>query len=135
MVFKSKGCDGCDKEGVNMTLTGSDSLASPPTCKTVDLDHPNQDDFSQTSTFNATTEEQYIGWDECYEAGLDGSVSAALVTWTGSGTWSPVSICFDWDDDNSYVTICTFEPGTTVTPGEEKSLGCALDKTTVDCFN
>ena len=67
IVFTSSGCEGCSKEGVNMTLTGSDNLIDPPKCRTVDLDHPNQVDYVSRGEFNAQPAEQDMGWDSCYQ--------------------------------------------------------------------
>ena len=67
IVFNSKGCDGCTREGVNMTLAGDSDQIPQPRCKTVDLDHPNQVDFATKSTFIANAEEQNIGWENCWQ--------------------------------------------------------------------
>ena len=66
MVFNSNGCDGCTTEGVNMTLTGSIFVATPPECKTVNLDHPGTPDYVSKGTFLATHDEQNNGWASCY---------------------------------------------------------------------
>ena len=49
-----------------MLLTGSDNERPMPQCKTKDLDHPTVPDFTQTSTFVASKEEQDIGWYTCW---------------------------------------------------------------------
>merc|ERR1719323_2678061 len=93
-----------------MTLTGSDNLIDPPKCRTVDLDHPNQVDYVSRGEFNAQPAEQDMGWDSCYQRGLEGEVIDAVVTWTGEGTWSPVQVCYDWDKDTNRISICTWSP-------------------------
>ena len=67
IVFTSHGCQGCTREGVNMTLTGNEIILPQPKCRTVDLDHPDQVDFKSKSTFVATTEEQDLGWANCWK--------------------------------------------------------------------
>merc|ERR1711997_602982 len=67
IVFSSKGCEGCTREGVNMTLAGDSNQIPQPRCKTVDLDHPDQVDFAAKSTFDATPAEQNMGWENCWQ--------------------------------------------------------------------
>lgn len=111
-----------------MTLNGNFVLDPMPNCQTVDLDHPTQDDFSQTSIFNTTMEELDIGWDSCWKKPLGGMVTAAMVTWTGEGTWSPNTICFDWDDVTNKVSVCSISPSTEphLTTGQSVSLDCRI---------
>jgi len=132
MVFNSNGCDGCTTEGVNMTLTGSIFVATPPECKTVNLDHPGTPDYVSKGTFLATHDEQNNGWASCYRRGLEGQISEAEVTWTGEGTWSPNNICFDWDKESFLVSVCIFPDGTTLNTGENAVLTCSMGSVT-DC--
>ena len=67
IVFDSVGCDGCTKEGVNMTLVGTPLQIPEPRCKTVDLDHPNEVDYATKSTFVANGAEQNLGWENCWQ--------------------------------------------------------------------
>ena len=67
IVFTSDSCQGCTREGVNMTLTGNEIILPQPKCRTVDLDHPDQQDFQSQSTFVASGEEQDLGWANCYK--------------------------------------------------------------------
>jgi len=108
-----------------MLLTGSDNERPMPQCKTKDLDHPNVPDFGKgSSIFVASKEEQDMGWYTCWNAPLDGMVTAASVTWTGSGTFYPWQICFDWDKENSLVSICKAATGITLNNGESVDLSC-----------
>ena len=66
IVFTSAGCDDCTVEGVNMSLTGDSTQFPQPSCETVDLDHPLQEDFLGRSTFSASPEELSIGWEDCW---------------------------------------------------------------------
>ena len=50
-----------------MTLTGNEIILPQPKCRTVDLDHPYQQDFQSESTFEAKREEQDLGWANCYK--------------------------------------------------------------------
>ena len=50
-----------------MTLTGNEIILPQPKCRTVDLDHPDQQDFQSQSTFVASGEEQDLGWANCYK--------------------------------------------------------------------
>ena len=70
IVFTSAGCEGCTKEGVNMTLVGTPLLIPEPSCKTVDLDHPNDVDYASKSTFVANGAEQNLGWENCWQVRL-----------------------------------------------------------------
>ena len=70
LVFTSHSCQGCSREGLNMTLVGSDNLLPQPRCKTVDLDHPDIPDFQSESTFLATVAEQDLGWGNCWKVSL-----------------------------------------------------------------
>jgi len=130
IVFSSSGCDGCSTEGVNMTLTGSDNLLPPPKCQTVNLDHPSTSDYAEKGVFDAVPAQQNDGWDSCYRRGLEGEITEAVVTWTGEGTWSPVSVCYDWDKTNNRVSICDFPAGTTLQTGESATLTCRQGDTT-----
>ena len=67
IVFSSLDCVGCTREGVNMSLAGDDIVLPQPRCKTVNLDHPDRLDFTSSSTFRATIEEQHIGWENCWK--------------------------------------------------------------------
>jgi len=132
IVFTSSKCDGCVKEGVNLTLTGSDNLLPAPLCRTVDLDHPDKADYVSRSEFLAQPAEQNMGWDSCYQRGMEGEIIDATATWTGEGTWSPDSICFDWDKEANRVSVCTFPEGTSLSHGQSVSLTCAKGDT-VEC--
>ena len=70
IVFTSAGCEGCTKEGVNMTLVGTPLQIPEPRCKTVDLDHPNDVDYASKSTFVANGAEQNLGWENCWQVRL-----------------------------------------------------------------
>ena len=61
---------------------------------------------------------------------MEGEISNAEVTWTGEGTWSPKSICFDWDKESFLVSICTFPNATTLTNGESATLTCGMGSVT-----
>jgi len=115
-----------------MSLTGSIFVAPPPECKTVNLDHPGTPDYASKGTFQANPDEQNNGWASCYRRGLEGQISEAEVTWTGEGTWSPSSICFDWDKESFLVSTCTFPEGTTLKNGENAVLTCGMGSVT-DC--
>ena len=67
LVFRSLDCEGCTREGVNMSLAGDDIVTPQPRCQTVNLDHPGRQDFTSSSIFRATTEEQNIGWANCWK--------------------------------------------------------------------
>ena len=67
IVFRSLDCEGCTREGVNMSLVGDDIVLPQPRCKTVNLDHPDRLDFTSESTFRATIEEQNLGWENCWK--------------------------------------------------------------------
>ena len=67
LVFTSHSCEGCTREGLNMSLAGSDMLLPQPRCKTVDLDHPDLPDFQSSSTFLANVAEQDLGWGNCWK--------------------------------------------------------------------
>jgi len=135
MGFTSDDCVGCDKEGVNMILIGSDTGVQH-NCTTVNLDHPEQTDFQNNAIFSTATDDpKTTGWGDCWEAPLKGKVSAATVTWTGTGTWSPNNICFDWSDPESFVTICSISPGTLphLTNGDSVSLQCSQKLNQLEC--
>ena len=70
IVFTSLDCVDCTREGVNMSLAGDDIVIPQPRCKAVNLDHEDRQDFSSTSTFRATTEEQHLGWENCWNVRL-----------------------------------------------------------------
>ena len=53
-----------------MTLAGDSIIVPQPRCKTVDLDHPSQDDFTAKSTFIANAQEQNLGWENCWQVSL-----------------------------------------------------------------
>jgi len=129
MVFNSDDCVGCDKEGVTMFLIGSTD-AGEPECTTINLNHDGPTDFKNYAKFSTATDDpETTGWFSCWEAPLKGKVSAATVTWTGLGTWSPNTICFDWDDPLYKVTICSIVPGTAphLTNGTTIALQCSMD--------
>jgi len=132
IVFTSDGCDGCTKEGVNMTLVGTPLAIPEPRCKTVDLDHPNEVDYVTKSTFLANGAEQNLGWENCWQGPLDGYIQESTVVWTGEGTWKPKSICYDWDKEANRVFICTFPDGTALTNGQEAVGSCSISDGT-DC--
>jgi len=133
MVFTSRGCEGCDMEGVNMTLTGTFLQNPSPQCKTINLDNPTNPDYTGTSTFLSTPSEQEYGWNNCWNGPLDGLVSAAVVTWTGSGQWSPNTICYDWDKETQVVSVCKFAEQTTLAYGEQAEAFCSYPGDT-DCL-
>ena len=60
-----------------------------------------------------------------FQAALEGVVRQCDVTWTGAGTWRPVSICYDWDKATTRVSICTFPPGTALSYGEVAQGTCS----------
>jgi len=126
MVFTSRSCEGCDQEGVNMTLTGTPFQQPNPQCKTIDLDNPTKPDFKDTSTFLSIPSQQEYGWNNCWNGPLDGMVSSAVVTWTGSGQWSPDTICYDWDNEKQVVSVCSFPEGTTLAHGEQATGACSV---------
>jgi len=132
IVFTSKGCNGCTKEGVNMTLAGDSIIVPQPRCKTVDLDHPSQDDFTAKSTFIANAQEQNLGWENCWQGALEGRIEQSTVTWTGEGTWMPENICYDWDKETNRVFICSFPEGTSLTTGQSATGSCGA-ASGVDC--
>ena len=71
IVFSSQDCQGCTREGVNMSLAGSDIVVPQPRCRTVDLDHPGRDDFSYRSTFSTSqSEEIFMGWENCWNVSM-----------------------------------------------------------------
>jgi len=136
MVFTSDDCVGCDKEGVSMTLLGADGSLTRPECATSNLDHPEQTDFQNNAIFSTATDDpKTTGWGDCWEAPLKGYVTGADVTWTGTGTWSPNTICFDWSDTDQFVTICSISPGTSnhLTNGMSVSLQCSPQPGEVEC--
>ena len=130
LVFSSHSCQDCSREGLNMTLVGSDMILPQPRCKTVDLDHPDLPDFQSKSTFIANEAEQDLGWGNCWKAALEGRVLEAEVVWTGQGTWQPDSICYDWDKVTNKVFVCSFSPGTALSYGEAAQGSCRAGETT-----
>jgi len=116
----SNSCTGCTTEGLSLILMGDDDASPTPTCETGVLDHPGIDDYVSVTEFKAIPEEIEMGWGACYEAPLDGRISSAEVTWTGSGSWSGESICFDWSDENRKVYICKPPAGTSL--GKDESV-------------
>eukprot|EP00090_Calanus_glacialis_P038285 TRINITY_DN6687_c0_g1_i1.p1 TRINITY_DN6687_c0_g1~~TRINITY_DN6687_c0_g1_i1.p1 ORF type:complete len:690 (-),score=119.86 TRINITY_DN6687_c0_g1_i1:89-2158(-) len=127
----SSGCDGCDEEGLSMKLVGDDEVVPIPECETVGLDHPGKVDYASVGEFRAVEEERPMGWGSCYESPLDGKVSSATVTWTGTGTWRGNSICFDWNASRK-VYICTLPAGSSLANGESAELSCETGDG-VDC--
>jgi len=107
-----------------MELVGDDDVLPTPACETVGLDHPGKVDYASVGEFHAVEEERPLGWGSCYMAPLDGKVSSAKVTWTGTGKWSGSSVCFDWNT-NRKVYICTLPGGTSLGTGESVELSCA----------
>ena len=71
-----------------------------------------------------------MGWDSCYQRGMEGEITAATATWTGEGTWSPDNICFDWDKETNRVSVCTFPAGTSLSNGQSATLACIKGDTT-----
>merc|ERR1711953_1425707 len=124
IVFSSKGCNGCTKEGVNMTLAGDSIITPQPRCKTVDLNHPDQVDFAGKSTFTANAADHYMGWENCWQGALEGRIEQSTVTWTGEGTWMPESICYDWSKETNRVFVCTFSAGTSLSSGQSATGSC-----------
>jgi len=121
----SNGCDGCNEEGLSMKIVGDDDVSTVPDCETVGLDHPGKVDYASVGEFNAVEEEEHMGWGSCYKSPLDGRVSNATVTWTGSGTWRGNSICFGWDGrDSRNVYICTLPAGSSLANGDSTELSC-----------
>jgi len=114
-----------------MKLVGDDEVVPIPECETVGLDHPGKVDYASVGEFHAVEEERPMGWGSCYESPLDGKVSSATVTWTGTGTWSGSSICFDWNASRK-VYICTLPAGSSLATGESAELSCASGEG-VDC--
>merc|ERR1712050_641796 len=109
-----------------MSLAGDSTQFPQPSCETVDLDHPLQEDFVSRSTFSASPEEPNIGWEDCWRSALEGRIEGAEVTWTGEGTWTPHTVCFDWDKETNRVFLCTFPPGTGLSWGESQSGSCEV---------
>eukprot|EP00092_Neocalanus_flemingeri_P009584 GFUD01010315.1.p1 GENE.GFUD01010315.1~~GFUD01010315.1.p1 ORF type:complete len:765 (-),score=130.93 GFUD01010315.1:80-2374(-) len=127
----SNGCDGCDEEGLSMKLVGDDEVVPVPDCETVGLDHPGKVDYASVTEFRAVEEERPMGWGSCYESPLDGKISSASVTWTGTGTWRGNNICYRWNASRK-VYICQLPAGSSLATGETAQLICASGDG-VDC--
>jgi len=127
----SNGCDGCDEEGLSMRLVGDDEVVPVPECETVGLDHPGKVDYVSVAEFRAVEAERPMGWGSCYESPLDGKITSASVTWTGTGTWRGDSICFDWNA-NRKVYVCQLPAGSSLANGETAQLTCASGEG-IDC--
>ena len=56
---------------------------------------------------------------------MEAEVKAASVKWVGEGTWTPESICFDWDNDSYQVWVCTNTNGSSLANGDSVDLTCA----------
>ena len=67
-----------------------------------------------------------------FKGPLDGYVQESSVVWTGEGTWSPKSICYDWDKEANRVFVCTFPDGTSLSNGQEAVGSCAISDS-LDC--
>jgi len=106
-----------------MTLTGRQPNIQ---CQTVGLDHSSIPDYVSKGDFDANTEGPHEnGWGSCHKSALEAEVKAASVKWVGEGTWTPESICFDWDNDSYQVWVCTNTNGSSLANGDSVDLTCA----------
>lgn len=119
--FCSKSCVDCVTESVNLKLTGSRGLGSP-TCDTSIIGKGNGEDFNKISPVFTNT-----SIPGCFEKGLQ-EVTAATVTWTGAGSWTPNKLCVDWNPDTLLVSICTFNNQMALGNGESATAtSCEYD--------
>jgi len=133
IVFTSQSCEDCVKEGVDMTLTGTDLEIPQPMCKTDGLDNPQNIDYVLRGVFTAEEQEVGWGWGTCYQSPLNGEVTMANVTWVGEGTWTPDNVCFDWDNENTLISICRNTNGASLSTGGTVELLCETPPDLKEC--
>ena len=141
IVVTTASCAFCNgvEEGAELSLTG---LQDYNTCQTNKLDHPDMVDYlGRGEFFTDNDDKEEDGWGDCYEVSkhrhhcvqnliflfqslLNGKVRKAEVTWLASGTWTVDNICFDWDDPDYNVWICTGD-GTSLTAYYTLILECS----------
>lgn len=101
-------CKDCGKEGVRVSLSGEvigEFLDGVP-CSTNTLDHTGLDFTAGGSArFDGLAEGEDNEVEKskmgaCFKAPLNAQVRGGRLTWLGSGTWTPESVCVDWLSTN-----------------------------------
>jgi hypothetical protein len=151
----TESCSDCSTEGAEVLLRGERSIdyrhgaaslilsRHGIPCLTGTLDLPGTTEYASTSSFDFT-EERPLG--DCFQVkkatqslnscAAQGALNArltdgGLITWKGSGEWSPRlshGICVDWLSDSAFAWTCSLKGPVSGGPGAQWTLAsCGIN--------